>query len=79
MSKLSRPKLIGAAALFIAFGAGYALAAQPHMTAALSDLRTARHQLNEAIPDKGGHRVKAISLIDEAIGEVQAGITAGAH
>jgi hypothetical protein len=27
-----------------------------------------------ADPDKGGHRMKAVRLVNEAIGEVQAGI-----
>ena len=30
--------------------------------------------LREATPDKGGHRERAIALIQEAMGEVQAGI-----
>ena len=47
---------------------------QPHMNAALDELRAARSELQAAESDKGGHRVKAIGLIDEAIGEVQAGI-----
>jgi hypothetical protein len=44
------------------------------MNAALDELRAARSELQAAESDKGGHRVKAIGLIDEAIGEVQAGI-----
>jgi hypothetical protein len=47
---------------------------QPMMQAARADLQTAKHQLQEAIPDKGGHRVKAIALVNSAIGEVNAGI-----
>jgi hypothetical protein len=30
-----------------------------------------------ALDDKGGHRVKAIAIIDNAIGEVKDGIAAG--
>jgi len=45
-----------------------------HMQAALDHLRDARAELDQASADKGGHRVKAISLINEAIDEVQAGI-----
>jgi outer membrane murein-binding lipoprotein Lpp len=53
---------------------------QPHMQAALDELRGARSELDAALADKGGHREKAMSLIDEAIGEVQAGIDfANAH
>src|SRR5947207_79935 len=58
----------------LAFGVGYAVAAQPHMQAALAALQNAKAELQAAIPDKGGHRVKAIALVDEAIGEVRAGI-----
>ena len=55
--------------------AGCASAAgQPHMNAALGELRAARAELDSAAADKGGHREKAIGLVDEAINEVQAGI-----
>jgi hypothetical protein len=54
------------------------LAQQPHMVAALQALRSARTQLNEAAPDKAGHRVNALSLIDQAIEQVRLGIRAGA-
>ena len=47
---------------------------QPHMQAALDELRSARSELDAAMADKGGHREKAMALVDEAIGEVQAGI-----
>jgi len=56
------------------FGAGIVYGRQPHMQAALDHLRDARAELDQASADKGGHRVKAISLINEAIDEVQAGI-----
>jgi hypothetical protein len=47
---------------------------QPFMKAARGDLNTARNQLQQATPDKGGHRVKAIGLVNSAIAEVNAGI-----
>ena len=50
---------------------------QPHMYNALDNLRAARHQLEVASEDKGGHRVRAIGIIDNAIEEVKAGIAAG--
>ena len=53
---------------------GVAVADQPHMHNALDNLRAARHQLDIAEADKGGHRVTAIGLVDQAITEVQAGI-----
>lgn len=47
---------------------------QPHMRAALTSLRAARAHLEKAVPDKGGHRVKAIALVDDAIKETEVGI-----
>ena len=47
---------------------------QPLMQAARSSLQTARSELQKATPDKGGHRVKALSLVNSAISEVNAGI-----
>jgi outer membrane murein-binding lipoprotein Lpp len=47
---------------------------QPHMSAALDELRSARSELDAAMADKGGHRGKAIALVDDAITEVRAGI-----
>ena len=51
-----------------------AVVQQPHMRAALGSLREARRHLDLATPDKGGHRVKAIALVDDAIKETQAGM-----
>jgi hypothetical protein len=53
---------------------GCATGGQPHMNIALDELRGARSELESAVSDKGGHRTKAIGLVDEAIAEVQAGI-----
>jgi len=47
---------------------------QPHMTAALDHLRSAKTELNAAMADKGGHRVRALEIVDSAIAEVQAGM-----
>jgi len=47
---------------------------QPFMQAARADLGTAKRELQKATPDKGGHRVKAIELVNRAIAEVNAGI-----
>jgi hypothetical protein len=66
-------------AMVASFAAGFAFAAQPHMQAALRALRSSKAELEAAIPDKGGHRVKAIGLVDQAIAEVQAGVVAGAN
>lgn len=53
---------------------GEALAYQGHMHAALDALRTARSELDQSSPNKGGHRERAIRLVDQAIDEVRAGI-----
>ena len=53
---------------------GRASADQPHMTDALEALRKARRELDAATSDKGGHRVKAIRLVNLAIAEVEKGI-----
>jgi len=50
---------------------------QPHMVNALDNLRAARHQLEIAEEDKGGHRARAIGIVDNAIAEVKAGISVG--
>jgi hypothetical protein len=47
---------------------------QPHMKAALDDLKQARSFLNKATPDKGGHRAKAIDLTVSAMDAVKHGI-----
>jgi hypothetical protein len=47
---------------------------QPKMQEALRLLGKARTTLKAANHDKGGHRVKAIELVDSAIAEVEAGI-----
>ncbi|MGE5233781.1 MAG: hypothetical protein ACM3OB_06695 [Acidobacteriota bacterium] len=69
-----------ALALALAVAAAFAVgcastgAAQPHMRNALDELRAARGELDRALADKGGHRVRAIELVDSAIAEVQAGM-----
>jgi hypothetical protein len=47
---------------------------QPHMESALEHLRDALKQLEQATPDKGGHRAKAMSLVHQAIQQVERGI-----
>jgi hypothetical protein len=50
------------------------LAYQGNMERALSELQAALQSLREATPDKGGHKATAIRFIEQAMGEVQAGI-----
>jgi hypothetical protein len=47
---------------------------QPEMQAALDSLISARDSLTRAKANKGGHRVKAIGLVNDAIAEVKRGI-----
>jgi len=50
---------------------------QPHMKAALAATQTAIRQLDKAMPNKEGHRVKAMELLKGAETEIKAGIAAG--
>ena len=64
----------GAAGSALAFSALPAAAYQGNMERALSALGAALGSLQSATPNKGGHRERAIRLIERAMGEVQAGI-----
>jgi len=72
-TSLPRSLVLGGA-IATSFCIGYALAAQPHMDQAIAILQSARAELGKAEPNKGGHREKAMGLIDQAITEVRAGI-----
>ena len=52
---------------------------QPNMHAALEHLRAAKESLEKADSDKGGHRVKAIELVNSAIHQVEEGIEFARH
>ena len=54
--------------------AGIASAQQPNMQNALSALYSAQASLQAAAPNKGGHRDIALSLVAQAIQQVQLGI-----
>ncbi len=66
--------LVLVSVLALGFIAGQLSAAQPHMQAALRHLRSAKADLNKATPDKGGHRARALELVDSAIEEVERGV-----
>lgn len=75
MSKRVWLRYLGLAVIIAtSMATGYAIGAQPHMEAAITLLRNARAELGAATPNKGGHREKAIRLIDQAMAEVRAGI-----
>ncbi|MGO9710766.1 MAG: hypothetical protein ACLQBL_18005 [Polyangiaceae bacterium] len=54
-----------------------AQAEQANMEGALTKLQDAKGALERAADDKAGHRVKAISLVTQAIEETRQGIQAG--
>ena len=80
MTKISRRSLakgtlgLAAAAVVTADLAAEAIAAQPNMQDALRSLNAALRSLEKAAPNKGGHRARAMSLVEQAIQEVRAGI-----
>jgi hypothetical protein len=59
---------------FSILGAGAAYAAQVHMVDARNDLQQGLTELQQADPDKGGHRDQAINLVQQAIYQVNQGI-----
>jgi hypothetical protein len=65
--------LLSAGVFIISFVAGCA-SGQPHMQSALDHLVAAKSELQAATSDKGGHRVRAIELVDEASAEVERGM-----
>jgi hypothetical protein len=67
------------ATLIGAMGLQSVRADQPNMRAALAHLREARAALQRAEHNKGGHRGRAVEIINRAIAEVEAGIAAGRH
>ena len=58
----------------IAFSADAAVSNQPNMQSALASLQSSRSYLEKATPDKGGHRIRALSLTNQAVNEVILGI-----
>ncbi len=77
---LSRRHLIAGAGAAVATGAfvaattSTAFAEQGNMDAALRQLQMALDSLHRATPNKGGHKERAVGLIEQAMAEVQAGI-----
>lgn len=60
--------------LAMVFSAGVVVGAQPHMQNALHSLESAKSELVQASDNKGGHKIRAIDLINQAISEVNSGI-----
>jgi hypothetical protein len=55
-------------------GLSSAFARQPRMDSALEHLRAARAELQAAEANKGGHRERALELVNRAIAQVEEGI-----
>jgi hypothetical protein len=66
--------LLAVLVVVVGYAAGCATGGQPHMQAALDHLRSARAELEASNANKGGHRERAIEMVDNAISEVRAGI-----
>ena len=73
----SKKLAIGALALATTvsgFFAGFAYAKQPHMENAIVHLQNAKSELLAATDNKGGHKAKAVELIEQAAAAVRKGI-----
>ena len=66
--------ILPASLLAIVLPAAVKAADQPHMQVALESLRNAKRELDQATPDKGGHRAKAIRLVNQAMEETEKGM-----
>jgi hypothetical protein len=72
-TSFARKALLGTA-IAASMGIGYAIGAQPLLAETVGLLQSARAELAAATPNKGGHRERALGMIDQAIAEVRAGI-----
>jgi len=81
--KTSRNRIVVACLLCVVLLSGFVMgrasADQPHMQAALDHLRAARAELDKSEADKGGHRMKAIQLVNDAISQVEKGVGFDRH
>jgi hypothetical protein len=71
--------LLVTVAISAGFVVGRVSADQPHMQTALDNLRMAKHELELAVADKGGHREAALRLTNDAIAQVEKGIEWARH
>ncbi len=74
-----KKNILTAVVLAATFAAGRVSADQPRMQAAQVNLLQARENLQAAAPDKGGHRTKALVLVNKALEQVAAGISYDRH
>jgi hypothetical protein len=64
----------GLAGMIIGIAATVAVAKQEHMAEAMHHLEGAKQELQQADADKGGHRDKALELVNQAMEQVHAGM-----
>ncbi|MBB3559170.1 hypothetical protein FHX06_000467 [Rhizobium sp. BK512] len=82
---LARRNLLAGMGVALAAGPAATLAASPamanqgNMDAAMRALENALAALRRATPNKGGHKERAVGLIEQAMAEVQAGIAYAAE
>lgn len=71
--------VIGSLAAAGIFASGLVIGAQSRMYAATEALEHARAELQAAEPNKGGHRERALDLVDRALKETREGIRWAEH
>lgn len=82
---LARRNLLAGMGVALVAGPAATLAASPamanqgNMDAAMRALENALAALRRATPNKGGHKERAVGLIEQAMAEVQAGIAYAAE
>lgn len=82
---LARRNFLAGMGVALAAGPAATLAASPamanqgNMDAAMRALENALAALRRATPNKGGHKERAVGLIEQAMAEVQAGIAYAAE
>ncbi len=74
LSKFGPTLLVAGLAAGAGLFAGYTVASQPRMDAALGHLNAAERELMAADNDKGGHRQRALQLTREAEEQVRKGM-----
>ena len=74
MKKTFGKVILGGSLFLLGMLTSQVMADQPHMQNAKENLRLAREELRMAEPNKGGHRERAMELVDESIDQVQQGI-----
>jgi hypothetical protein len=77
-SVISFDRLLMGVAVASSLGIVYAIGGQPRMPATIGLLHKARADLAATMPGRGGHRERALALVDQAIAEVHEGIALAA-